>query len=203
MGGVRVGPTLETGVANLFAAGEAVGGANGANRLSGNAITEAFAFGRRAGIEAAARATRRGAAWRDHAAEAALSLIGAHGPALDSAAMIADLQRVMATHVGPFRTDASLAQALDRLASLRGALGAAPPGVPGAFDLARLDWFDLRNMLLVAETVAVAARRRTESRGAHQREDHPALAADWQVNQIITLADGARLRFDTVAVPTA
>ena len=44
MGGIRVAPTLETGVRNLFAAGEAVGGANGANRLSGNAIPETFVF---------------------------------------------------------------------------------------------------------------------------------------------------------------
>ena len=42
----------------LLAAGEAVGGANGANRLSGNAITEALVFGRQAGRSAAARATR-------------------------------------------------------------------------------------------------------------------------------------------------
>ena len=53
------------------------------------------------------------------------------------------------------------------------ALGDAPPAPLGAFDTARLDWFDLRNMLLVAETVATAALARTESRGAHQREDLP------------------------------
>ena len=39
-------------------AGEAVGGANGANRLSGNAITEALVFGRRAGRSAAERVKR-------------------------------------------------------------------------------------------------------------------------------------------------
>ena len=41
----------------------------------------------------------------------------------------------------------------------------------------RLDWFDLRNMLLVARTVTQAALARTESRGAHQREDFPEHAA--------------------------
>src|SRR5215210_1299200 len=54
MGGVRVNADLETSVSGLFAAGEAVGGANGANRLSGNAVSEALAFGRRAGVHAAA-----------------------------------------------------------------------------------------------------------------------------------------------------
>src|SRR6185312_12641809 len=40
MGGIHVTPGFETAVPNLFAAGEAVGGTNGANRLSGNAVTE-------------------------------------------------------------------------------------------------------------------------------------------------------------------
>src|SRR3954451_12448364 len=56
MGGVRVDAQMQTRVPGLLAAGEAVGGANGANRLSGNAITEALVFGRRAGRTAAARA---------------------------------------------------------------------------------------------------------------------------------------------------
>ena len=42
MGGIEVNESMETCVKGLFAAGECVGGANGANRLSGNAIPEAF-----------------------------------------------------------------------------------------------------------------------------------------------------------------
>ncbi|HZD26049.1 MAG TPA: FAD-binding protein, partial [Alphaproteobacteria bacterium] len=56
MGGIRVDETMQTGVDGLFAAGEAVGGANGANRLSGNAVTEALVFGEQAGRSAAAAA---------------------------------------------------------------------------------------------------------------------------------------------------
>jgi len=51
MGGVRVDQRLQASVPGLYACGEAVGGANGANRLSGNAITEAFVFGARAGSQ--------------------------------------------------------------------------------------------------------------------------------------------------------
>jgi succinate dehydrogenase / fumarate reductase flavoprotein subunit len=58
MGGIRVDTGMRTRLPHLFAAGEAVGGANGANRLSGNAITEALTFGRRAGERAAALAAR-------------------------------------------------------------------------------------------------------------------------------------------------
>ena len=51
MGGVIADERMETDVPGLLVAGEAVGGANGANRLSGNAITEALVFGRRAGTK--------------------------------------------------------------------------------------------------------------------------------------------------------
>ena len=66
MGGVAADARMETEVPGLLVAGEAVGGANGANRLSGNAITEALAFGRRAGRSAAerARSRRHAPRWR-------------------------------------------------------------------------------------------------------------------------------------------
>ena len=65
-------------------------------------------------------------------------------------------------------------------------IGATPPGAPGLpHDLARLDWFDLRQMLLVARLVVEAARARRESRGAHQREDHPGLDPAWARSQVM------------------
>ena len=60
MGGVKADIRTMSEVPGLYVAGEVVGGANGANRLSGNALTEAFVFGRRAGNSAAAmRRSRR------------------------------------------------------------------------------------------------------------------------------------------------
>src|SRR4029450_12350238 len=73
MGGLCVDEAMQTCVAGLYAAGEAVGGANGANRLSGNAITEALAFGRRAGSNPPAHAAPSSAdCWTDRAAEEAI-----------------------------------------------------------------------------------------------------------------------------------
>jgi succinate dehydrogenase/fumarate reductase flavoprotein subunit len=54
----------------------------------------------------------------------------------------------------------------------------------------RVDWFDLRNMLLVARAVVEAALSRRETRGAHQRDDHPHTAPEWAVNQYVRLRDG-------------
>ena len=60
---------------------------------------------------------------------------------------------------------------------------------------AMVDWLDLRNMLLVAQSVSQAALARTESRGAHQREDYPGLEENWCVNQTINLSQrGISLR---------
>ena len=194
MGGIRVDVSMATRVPGLFAAGEAVGGANGANRLSGNAITEAFAFGRAAGRSAAAHARgARGAPWDGKTAHAETDL--ANGVqrtlAFNPAEMLTTLQALMSDDVGPFRTAAGLTRALDRITAMRGQLGDLPPRQVDRFDAQRLDWLDLRNMLLVAETVTRAALLRTESRGAHQRDDHPGLEPDWALNQVVALHGGA------------
>jgi len=52
-GGVLVDDTGHTGVKNLFAAGEVVGGIHGRNRLMGNSLLDILVFGRRAGKAAA------------------------------------------------------------------------------------------------------------------------------------------------------
>jgi succinate dehydrogenase / fumarate reductase, flavoprotein subunit len=204
MGGIKVSPALESGIANLFAAGEAIGGANGANRLSGNAITEALVFGRIAGANAAARAHAMPAsAWRDAAASEALALLENEATLqANPAALLARLQAVMSDHVGPFRTASGLERALAEIADMRAAIGLAPPERLGAFDTRRLDWFDLRNMLLVAKAVTQAALARTESRGAHQREDFPVLEDAWADNQTVRL-DRGELRLERAAVAEA
>jgi succinate dehydrogenase/fumarate reductase flavoprotein subunit len=194
MGGIRADAGMGTGVPGLFAAGEAVGGANGANRLSGNAITEALVFGRQAGRSAARHAASAGAAPPlDGAAADALTLAGADGGdvAFNTAAAIQELQAIMADEVGPFRTGEKLQRALKRISDLERSLGTTPPGHAGAFDMQRIDWFDLRNMLLVARVVAQAALNRTESRGAHQREDFSGMLPEWAVNQIVRWREGA------------
>ncbi len=192
MGGIVAGVTMATEVPGLFAAGEAVGGANGANRLSGNAITEAFVFGRQAGRSAAARAGRLKAAVPvNGSARAIVDLFAMDGDGdINTAEMIQKLQATMADDVGPFRDATRLTRALSTIDELTRALGAHAAGTRGAFDMQRLDWLDLRNMLPVARSVAQAALARTESRGAHQREDYAVTREEWQVNQEVRWRNG-------------
>ncbi|HEY4748429.1 MAG TPA: FAD-binding protein, partial [Steroidobacteraceae bacterium] len=201
MGGVAADVKMQTEVPGLLVAGEAVGGANGANRLSGNAITEALVFGRRAGASAAERARGQRQAFRPADARAALDLVTAEGgPSdLNTAAMIQTLQATMADEVGPFRTQAKLTRARTTIDELAAALGKRPAGDGQPFDMRRIDWLDLRNALLVARIVTEAALKRAESRGAHQREDFPGMVPEWQVNQTARLR-GGRLVLSSVPV---
>ncbi|HEX4926676.1 MAG TPA: FAD-binding protein [Burkholderiales bacterium] len=184
MGGIRADADLQTGVPHLFAAGEAVGGANGANRLSGNAITEAFTFGRRAGLRAAALAMKT-----PMPSLKASSGPPAKMPEINPAAEIADLQRVMSEHVGPLRSRAGLEHALQTIMELKEHCSTLP-APRGVFDAEWLDLHDLANMRLVAECVTRAALAREESRGAHQREDFPETRDAWQRHQRFRLSEG-------------
>ena len=108
----------------------------------------------------------------------------------NTAASMVALQSLMADHVGPFRTEGKLRIAIDRLAGMMRDLGDRPLlSSSEGFDPVLIDWLDLRNMLLVAQAVALPALARTESRGAHQREDHPGLDDAWQLNQIAAMTD--------------
>ena len=227
MGGVRVDTQMATRVGGLFAAGEAVGGANGANRLSGNAITEAFVFGERAGSSAARHAlgggqggaaagsrSASGSAAPGHrgeraAAQAAELLCVGHARPCNIPALIARIQDTMTDRVGPFRTEAGLLRAQQELAAIRSEMGEMPPAARDPrYALERVDWFDLRNMIQVAEIVVEAAIARKESRGAHQREDYPGLDEAWAFNQVARLELGRvqiaplqRAGYPTAAAP--
>jgi succinate dehydrogenase/fumarate reductase flavoprotein subunit len=189
MGGIRADTDMRTSVPQLFAAGEAVGGANGANRLSGNAITEAFTFGRRAGLRAAALAAKTAMPSINRPPTPS----GVRSSGFNPAAAIAGLQEAMNKHVGPLRTGVGLERALEHITGLGGEC-AELPAPRGGLDPEWLDLHDLRNMRLVAECITRAALAREESRGAHQRQDFPETREHWQKHQRLRVAtDGVRL----------
>lgn len=205
IGGIRTDAEMWTGVPGLFAAGEAVGGAHGANRLSGNAITEAFTFGHRAGIRAAAAAAHDGpgrldvtAAEEVAAAEKrVLALPGTNpGSQVFLPAVRRELQDVMQRLVGPVRTEAQLVEAEGALRRLRHErLAAARVGADPGYNLEWLEWLELDTMLTVAEAVRRSALERRESRGCHQREDHVESDPAYVRRGVVREVDG-ELRFD-------
>ena len=201
MGGIRVNARMETCIQGLYAAGEAVGGANGANRLSGNAITEAFVFGARAG----ACAGKHAKTMQENGDESgdpklmavALDRIASMPPrgakrGTAPVALQAELQKLMWEKAGPFRTGEKLSQALLRIREMREQeLPDLEIASQGTFNMDIQDWYELRAMLTTAEAVVTSALSRTESRGAHQREDYPTPNPLYLRNQVLRLKNGA------------
>ena len=202
MGGLKVDARMRSTVAGLYAAGEAVGGAAGANRLSGNAISEALVYGETAGREAArysgSHAGGRGARAAEilrNAAGSGLRTTSASRPAAggsnetvgtSAVALMGELRRLMWVQVGPFRDRTRLSAALDRIRAMRAVdLPRVPVPRAAAFAVELTEWHELRSALLVAEAVAVAALAREESRGAHQRDDFPETSERFRSNQQI------------------
>ena len=195
MGGIRVSTNMESRIKGLYAAGEAVGGANGANRLSGNAITEAFVFGERAGSSAARAVQQTSIVWNqiavDAHAEPIRELVSRRSKnGVSPAACQTELQNLMWKMVGPFRTGDKLAAALERIKAMRRELPNLSIGSEEPFNLDIQDWLELWAMLATAEMVVTAALARTESRGVHQREDFPDSNAALEKNQVLELSDG-------------
>jgi succinate dehydrogenase / fumarate reductase flavoprotein subunit/fumarate reductase (CoM/CoB) subunit A len=195
MGGIQVDARMRSTVDGLFAAGEAVGGASGANRLSGNAISEAFVFGEIAGREAAARAALGKAGWPGREAadtrDRATPRRGANVGGASAVALLRELKELMWADVGPFRARKGLERALSRIRAMRSEdLDRVPIPADPTFCIELTDWHELRSALLVAEAVAVAALGREESRGAHQRDDFIAPDPTMVRSQLLGLADG-------------
>lgn len=198
IGGLRVDTTMRTNVPGLLAAGEAVGGAHGANRLSGNAISEAFVFGARAGAQAAVDARDAGPATAEAAmAQACARIEAGRGRNPDSGtylpAVRRRLQEVMWTRLGPFRDEAGLLAAEHELDELDATVESARVGGDRGHNLEWVELFEMRSMLRNARAIRLGALARRESRGAHQREDHPATDPAFVRNGVI-VDDGAGLR---------
>jgi succinate dehydrogenase/fumarate reductase flavoprotein subunit len=197
MGGIAVDEQMGSRVPGLYAAGEAAGGANGANRLSGNAIPEALVFGERAGRFAAAYVAGSSAGWDPRRAVPAVERIRELGKGrrgdVTAATLLDELRETMGNDVGPFRSAAGLDRALGRIAELKAALPHVGIAPGRACNPTLADWFELRASLTAAETVARAALTRQESRGAHQREDFPETDPAWARRQHIRMTGGEML----------
>ena len=206
MGGIRV--EAETGlstVPGIFAAGEAAAGLHGANRLGGNSLSDLLVFGRRAGLAAAAHAKQTSYGSLDNAQlqEAEKELLAPFANTGESPyAVHRDLQTVMQSLVGIYRTAEDLERALTELQMLKARAAAA--SVEGS-RLFNPGWHlsrDLKSMLIISEAVTKSAMARTESRGAHSRIDFPELDASWgQKHNIIVEEGGAMVRRESPIPP--
>ena len=189
MGGVWVrAEDHSTDVVGLYAVGEAASGLHGANRLGGNSLIELLVYGKIVGRAAAAYSNRLLAHQRCPAAisdarEEIDEMLCARG-----SQTVRYLQRavrnLMTEHAGVIRDEDGLRAGLEKLDDVEAQLSdiAVHPDIAGFQDLAHA--FDLKSGILAARATLEAARERRETRGCHNRSDHPDLDESLRVNLV-------------------
>ncbi|MGW6932461.1 fumarate reductase/succinate dehydrogenase flavoprotein subunit [Lentzea sp. NPDC054927] len=196
MGGVEVDPdTGSSSVPGLYAAGEVSGGMHGSNRLGGNSLSDLLVFGRRAGAGASEYVRAMGerpVCPEETITEARATALnpfqreGGENPYT----LHMELQQSMNDLVGIIRRAGEMEEALQRLEKLKERAQSLTVEGHQQFNPGWHLALDLRNMLLVSECVAKAALLRTESRGGHTRDDHPAMDAEWRRKLLVCNVSG-------------
>jgi succinate dehydrogenase / fumarate reductase flavoprotein subunit len=178
----------------LYAAGEcACVSVHGANRLGTNSLVDLVVFGRRAGQHIAryVRQADSPVVPSDAAdpAKARMSELkdGSRGPA--PGPFYREMQDVMMTGIGVYRTAEEMQQAIGHLSELRGRYQEIRAQNSGEnFNSEVLGILELGNLLDLAYVTAVSAAGRTESRGAHSRQDFPERDDDrWLKHSLVSL----------------
>lgn len=166
-------------IPGLYACGEAACvSVHGANRLGGNSLLDLVVFGRAAGLFIE-ESLRSGIEARDASpadieeGNQRLAKLDAAPVGESVAGLRKELQGVMQNHFGVFRKGDFMRDGIKLLEELRPRIESV--GVADktqAFNTARIEALELQNLFEVAEATAVPAEIRTESRGAHARDDY-------------------------------
>jgi succinate dehydrogenase/fumarate reductase flavoprotein subunit len=180
LGGIRIDEYGRTNIAGMYAAGEVTGNVHGANRLSGNALSETQVFGVRAAEQACLHAERGAHSGADFTADVLneqRTIEAWRAGRADGVRPIVlkeELQALMDRHVGLERDEAGLKQALEDIRSLRrDRLPKLRVSGGRRFCYEVQEAYEVRGMLDLAEIVILSALARKETRGHHFRTDYP------------------------------
>ncbi len=180
MGGVKTDVNGLTPLPGLYAAGEAACvSVHGGNRLGANSLLDTLVFGRRSGEHASDMVRRTPhKPITDEAADGDRQFIrglldnSSNGDMFGKLRL--DLGRTMNRHLAVFRDHGGIETAIVEIRAIRERFrDVSVPDKGKTFNTNLLFTLELGFMIDCAETIAVSALERTESRGAHTRTDMP------------------------------
>jgi succinate dehydrogenase / fumarate reductase flavoprotein subunit len=165
-------------ISGLFSVGEAACvSVHGANRLGGNSLLDLVVFGRAAGIHIQ-EALKTGGGVKDadsddvNQALEGLNKINSSNDGFEVAEVKRELQSVMQNYFGVFRRGDYMEKGVSALSEIREKVSNLHlKDKSMAFNTSRVEALELQNLFEVAEATAIASFQRTESRGAHARDD--------------------------------
>ncbi|MHC4834377.1 MAG: L-aspartate oxidase [Planctomycetota bacterium] len=162
IGGVKTNLSAATNVARLFACGEVASTSlHGANRLGSNSLLEGLVFGKIAGQSAVSVVNGTKPQYYPMGVDVPLS----DRSRLDAEDVRNSLRALMWRNVGITRSEKPLTEAAEIISFWQRYVMDQVFGAP-------FGW-ECQNMLTVAGLMAHAANKRKESRGVHDRKDHP------------------------------
>ena len=192
----------QTVVPGLMAIGEAACvSVHGANRLGSNSLLDLVVFGRAAGVRCR-EIIRPGSplpvipkSVQDPLIERFHRLRFAQGSS-STATLRQAMQKTMQTHASVFRRGDLLETGRLKMAELAGQMDTLKLSDHGLiFNTDLVEALELDNLMAQAEVTIQAAQRRTESRGAHAREDFPDRDDDrWLTHSLVWREGPGRLR---------
>jgi succinate dehydrogenase / fumarate reductase flavoprotein subunit len=210
MGGVRVDAESQMStVPGLYAAGECAAGLHGANRLGGNSLSDLLVFGKRAGDYAARFAREQGGVRTVAPAQVEAASRTALAPFERTVSSDGNnpyqvqhtLQEMMQDLVGIVRTREEMERALEGLAALRAREERVAVTGNREYNPGWHTALDLASLLVVSEAVTRSALARTESRGAHFRDDYPQKdEAQGKVRHVVKRGPDGAMRLERIPV---
>ena len=209
MGGVKANVDGETGVPGLYAAGEvACVSVHGGNRLGANSLLDTLVFGRRSGVHAAEMVKSTQHLNVDDSAadddKSNIQKLLANDKNESFGQIRLDMGTAMKEHFGVFRDENGMREGIEKIESVKKRAEDVYVADKGnIFNTNLLFTLELGFMLECAESIAVSAADRTESRGAHTRTDLPDRNdANWLKHILVSQNDdgGHELSYKDVVI---